>query len=255
MGWKEKLAKKAKKAARSVIRNAEYCTSVLNDFSFVKKALFQVYRIGDNINKGEKYLDREFEYIEQFPVQINPDAFDFHYGVGHLQKRNVDTRIDQVKSVEGIDLVHRSEAYAAGNFGTKLTYNIYDEYNAVTANGALSDDDTISLHTGTHTSMCKLREYAGLPDYYVLFLWGEIHIFGFLESVDIDYDTFSPWGQPLVGTANISIVRQALGFDDEGRELDPCECPHLKSGKADAKEFDYAAKGLRRMYQGVNAMR
>lgn len=261
MGWKD-IASKGSKIKDSVVSNAKYCTSVLNDFGFVKKALFQVYRIG-KIKKvtgtGQKYLDREFKYEEQFPVQINPNDinYDFSYGKDRLFTGKRNSRSEKTVSMEGVDLVETRGSFSPGSASMSLTYNIYDEYNAITSNGAVSIGEDISLHSGNHTSLSKLREYAGIPDYFVLFRWGEMHIFGFLENVDISYSVYSPWGQPLVGEAKIDIARQPLGFDSKGRELDPCDCPQIKNtkGTAEAKKFDYTYKAMRSVYQGINAVR
>lgn len=261
MGWKD-IADKGSKIKDSVVSNAKYCTSVLNDFGFVQKALFQIYRIGKNkkvVGTGQKYLNREFKYKEQFPVQINPTDidFDFSYGKDYLFNGKRNKRNMKTKSMDGVDLVDTRSSFSPGSASMTLTYNIYDEYNARTSNGAVSIGEDISLHSGNHTSLSKLREYAGLPDYFVLFRWGEMHIFGFLEKVGISYSVYSPWGQPLVGEAKIDIARQPLGFDSEGREQDPCDCPQIKGtkGTAEAKKFNYAYKTMQRVYQGINAMR
>lgn len=261
MGWEAitgKVASAASKVAKSAIANAKYCTSVLNDFGFVQKALFQVYRReGKSPSTGIKSNGRsanlKFEYKEQFPVQINPTDINFDYGKGSL--KNDKSRVEVLQSLGGIDLI--STDYNAGTVSIPLTYNIYDEYNARTANGAVTVADSISLHSSTHTSLAKLRAYAGLPDYFVLFRWGEIHIFGFLESLSVTYSVYSCWGEPLVGTATATIARQPLEFDSDGIEKDPCSCTQLKitTGTAEAEKFNAANKALGHIYQGINAMR
>lgn len=266
MGWKEKLsnikegAKGKFKAAKKTIQDGTFCTNVLNDFSFVKKALFQVYfREGQVDTQGGKRFEWSFKMREQFPVQINPSDIDIEFGKSvrtHDKGRKEMTTLGGSVPLTTI----LDEKYEPGTTTINLTYNIYDDYNARTANGALVEN-SVSLQSQdpddeSYTSLSKLKQYAGRTGYYVLFRWGEIHIFGILSDVSVKYTVFSPWGQPLVGDATVTIKQQPLAFSNDDVEVDPCASGLLDTvGETKAKAYDEKAKIARRLYQGINAMR
>ena len=65
---------------------------------------------------------------------------------------------------------------------------------------------------------------------------GPIHYFGALESVNITYNVFSPWGEPLAASAIVEIAHQPLAFGDGGVEIDPEDC-NIKTINQKKKKF------------------
>lgn len=227
-----------------------YRTSVLNDFSTVRKAFFQVYH-----DEGYKHpsfafskemVNRNFKFVDQFPVQLNPNSLHLdYYGKSKQQLKPIDSRFCAGVPLRTPD---PSGGGNAGEVSIELKYNIYDEYNARTMNGAIPGSE-ISLHSDGQkvTSLEELRKYAGRFEYYTMFIWGDIHIFGFLEDLKVDYTAFSCWGEPLTATANITIQRQGLEYDKNGIEKDPLDCINtLGSGIVEARfyrmEYDIAMR-------------
>ncbi len=231
MSIKDSL-KRGLNAVTDKITNArEYRTSVLNDFSFVQKAYFYVYeKDGPYASANEHQYPDGFAYKEFFPVQINPNTLSLNYGSNKLPGVNVSLAQQDEGASGGFPIISPRNRYSTGSLQISLEYNIYDEYNARTMNGSIPQNN-ISLHTGNHTSLEKLRNLAG-TDRYVLFKWGEIQYFGALQSVNITYNVFSPWGEPLAANATIDIAHQPLAFHDsgieKGIEIDPLNCPQLK---------------------------
>ncbi len=206
-----------------------YCTSVLNDFSFVQKAYFYVYeKDGPYASANEHQCSICFAYKEFFPVQINPKSLTLNYGSDKLPGVSASIEQQDEGTSGGFPIISPRNRYSTGSLQISLDYNIYDEYNARTMNGSIpGTGNSISLHAGNHTSLEELRNLAG-TNRYVLFKWGEIQYFGALHSVDITYDAFSPWGEPLAASATIDIAHQPLAYNGSGIEIDPLECPQLK---------------------------
>ena len=207
----------------------EYRTSVLMDFSCVKKAYFHVYQRNNPYTGTRHAADApySFDYIESFPVQINPNSLTLDYGNDKKM-----TREQPLASVgkDSVPVVEPYRGYSPGSLRITLEYNIYDEYNARTMNGGIPQN-SISLYTGNPTSLDQVRLIAGnIQRKYVLFKWGPIHYFGALESVNITYNVFSPWGEPLAASAIVEIAHQPLAFGKDGVEIDPEDCKdHLKA--------------------------
>ncbi len=228
------------------IFSSNYRTSVLNDFSSVRKAFFQIYKDKGaesstaSLITSKQQLNREFEFVEQFPVQINPNELKLDF-YGDSKKRMADVPID-TEDCQGIPLYNEKDLrFDTGGVDIDLKYNVYDEYKARTVDGAIPGNE-ISLHSDgkTITSLEKLREYAGnRSGYYTMFIWGEIHIFGFMEKLNVTYESFSRWGEPLSATVQTTIARQPLGYNKEGIELDPLDCEKVlgKTGIAKAKSY------------------
>lgn len=257
------LTNKVSKIKNKIKSHKDYRTSVLNDFSCVRKAFFQVYQAsGHKTFPGkvnDRILEMGFDPIEIFPVQINPNSISLDYYAAKQQK-TPDASI-YAGGPASIPLRYDNRGdINPGSVDLTLRYNIYDEYSARTMNGSIPENE-ISLHSDNNdspiTSLQKLRQYAGnTGHYFVLFTWGEIHIFGLLSSLDITYESFSRWGNPLSATTRVTIDRQPLAYDSDGIEQDPFDCPQLKTGTVAASAYrKYHDAAMRVQLTASNALR
>lgn len=174
-----------------------YRTSVFNDFSIVSKATF--YGMKRNAAKPD-----DFDLDEILPVQINP--------VNLTETRNSRMRDDDALLREALRGTQAEKTEAPPKkdpqracLSIRLVYDIYDEYNVRTCDGATGLFDNISLTNPKLTSLPKLIEYSHDPAVYVLFRWESINFFGVITSVDCSYDAFSCWGQPLKCEATVNM--------------------------------------------------
>lgn len=180
------------------ILGPNYRTYVLNDFSLVRKAVFFILKSSGGSNAIK------YSVAESLPVQINPcsisqkvGAQSFEYDtLGNLKNPHTDK--EQVLEVE-------------------LKYNIYDEYKVSTLDGAIPRD--LSLTNKNVVTLEKLKSYAGKLSTEdadlcrTLFKWGDMEWFGALLFVDVEYTSFSRWGDPLSATAKVGIQKEYLsGF-------------------------------------------
>lgn len=219
-----------------------YRTSVLNDFSAVSKAFFQIYHDEGipTMSPGDNMLNRQFKYITDFPVQINPNDIKLdYYATSKQQRRDAEAPLPPAGCIS-VPMVETDRSFDAGSVSISLDYNIFDEYNARTMYGYVPGTE-ISLHSDGKgiTSLEELRKYAGREKYYAMFIWGEIHIFGFFKDLDVTYSAFSRWGEPLRAAVQVNILRQPLGYDGDGIEFDPLslKCAQiLGRGKAQAEK-------------------
>ncbi len=182
---------------------SSYRTYVLNDFSAVSKAVFYILLKSENI-KGS------YTIFEKLPVQINPTKISCTVG----ESRNKFVK-DMQREAEA-SLKSHQEGDEDNMYEISLVYDIYDEYNVRTLNG-ISNASFIkggmSLFDEKTTSLEKLKMASGDSEKFVLFIWGDIQIFGHIEKVTADYTAFSRWGNPLKADATIHIKKVHLGFD------------------------------------------
>lgn len=226
----------------------DYRTSVLNDFSAVSKAFFQIYHDEGipTMNPGDNMLNRQFKYKKEFPVQINPNTLRLdYYATSKQQRRDAEVPLPAAGCI-AVPMVETDRRFDAGHVDITLDYNIFDEYNARTMYGYVPGTG-ISLHSDGKgiTSLEELRRYAGREGYYAMFIWGEIHVFGLFEKLNVTYNAFSRWGEPLRASAEVTIDRQPLGYDSDGIELDPLSltCSSLLGrGKVEAEEVTLKEK-------------
>ena len=201
-----------------------YRTGVLNDFSIVSKAVFYIMEKKDGIFSGTYGRTSE----DPLPVQINPTSLNFDYG-DDKKTPEMFRGISWPDEINDIPRVQMPKSGLRGSLNITLTYDVYDEYFVRTMDGLLTssllgtDSDEMSLMSESATSLKKLTDYAGLMNFYVLFVWGNISYFGLLRKVDVDYHTFSRWGDPLKAEAKIEIEKQPLEYDEKGIEKSPLE--------------------------------
>ena len=186
-----------------------YRKNVFNDFSVVQKAMFYGLKMSDTDPDS-------FEVISRLPVQINPNNL-------------TEITNSVTKFTEGI-IAGNKASYATTHrpppkknpdlkrLSIRLDYDIYDEYNVRTcdgATGALGGHghigghaifEEISLTNENLTTLPKLIEYGNTNGIYVLFRWGGIKFFGIIRDVSCTYTAFSPWGDPLKCEAVIDML-------------------------------------------------
>ncbi len=189
-----KVAEGAKKGIKA-LKTTQQITSTLNEFSTVEKATLTF----ENVDKPIK-------------VQINPSDLTYEYQtnghLGELTISSLDGKPSPAISAE-------THPYEKGSLSFMLYYDFYDEYYARSANGSgFSLNSLTSKITRTEGSFhLKNEKFSSLETIInqskihapVLFKWGEIEEFGFMQTASPRYSAFSPWGEPLKATVNIII--------------------------------------------------
>ena len=189
------------------ILKPNYRTYVLNDFSAVAKAVFYVLK-RDTKTGG-------YKVITKLPVQINPSRISGKVG----ESRN--KFVKDMRREGEASLKSHKEGDEDNKYEITLTYDIYDEYNTRTMNGISNASliNGMSLFDQETTTLEKLKMLAGDFTKKVLFLWGDIQIFGLLEEVQFEYTAFSRWGNPLKAEATVSIKKIHLGYERDLLEM------------------------------------
>lgn len=212
--------------------SSNYRTSVLNDFSIVSKAVFYIMKENSGLFSGT-YGRVTGE--SPLPVQINPAELSFSYG-----DEKKDTRYYRglnLTKEAGMEppILKMPNSSLGGELKIDLKYDIYDEYFVRTMDGLVTssllgtDSSEMSLMSESATSLKRLTDFAGLPGYYVLFVWGNISYFGLLNDVQVNYYAFSRWGDPLKANASVVIKKCPLKYD----EKTGLEKPPMESGQID----------------------
>ena len=195
-----KVAKGAKKGI-TALTTTQQITSTLNEFSTVEKATLTF----ENVEKPIK-------------VQINPSDLTYEYQtnghLGELTISSLDGKPSPAISAE-------THPYEKGSLSFMLYYDFYDEYYARSTNGS-----GFSLNSLTSSFHLKNEKFSSLETIIeqskihapVLFKWGEIEEFGFMQTASPRYSAFSPWGEPLKATINIVI--SILNFSDDLKNND-----------------------------------
>lgn len=205
------LLSKVTSAVKSVTSSSalNHRKSVLYDFSIVEKAVIKILEAKNHYMQS---ADEKLDQIDELYVQINPTEFSYEYqtpphnpSVGVTSKKSKGT--DPFRQVV-LDEANGSH----GQSRIPLVYDIYDEYNIRTSEGLVASE--FSLMNETITSLPKLIEYTETTPKYGYFVWGDIRIFGLLESVEVDYRAFSRWGQPLKANVNLGLALQQLPNGD-----------------------------------------
>ena len=204
------------------ILSSKYRTYVLNDFSSVKKAVFFILKfIGGAAGK--------YTVKECLPVQINPHSIKQEMG------------FSDGFEYDGCLLKVPDTSKDSGNIlSVELEYSLYDEYNVATMGGMQPpSSDSISLYNPKAVTLEKLKSYAGKlfdddgAKLRALFLWGDIEWFGALSSVDVEYTSFSRWGEPLSAKVDVKVQKEYLrdGDDDDNNSFRARETYSEKSSK------------------------
>lgn len=191
-----KVAKGAKKGI-TALTTTKQITSTLNEFSTVEKAMLA------------------FPECDKSPikVQINPQDLEYEYQ-SQMELTSLFTSSLDGKPTEFVE--KDTNAPTKGTLRFMLYYDFYDEYYARSANGsgfslnsltskiAGGAEGTFHLKNETFSSLETIIQQSKIHA-PVLFKWGEIEESGYLHTVSPRYSAFSPWGEPLKATANITI--------------------------------------------------
>lgn len=184
-------------------------TSVLYDFSAVKKAAFYVYKEIKGTKLTKYFLDTGYGGgTGILYAQINP--YELKLDVGK-KKRRQKTSFKVKGSVDDeIDAdLHRT-------LSMELIYDVYDEHMVGTLDGMLTGVQNIDLTQENLTSLPDLVRLARQIDKCVLFKWGSTEFFGKVDSVDFTYKAFSRFGYPLKAVGNVTLKSVGDKLDGAG---------------------------------------
>lgn len=204
-------------------------TSVVYDFSIVRKAAFYVV---ERIPVG---MSNTFTYrpSDKLPnvlyVQINPSELKLNSGCRNL--------------LEKVAMSGDAQAMFMRDFGNEestleidLTYDMYDEHMIGTLDGMIAAAaENASLLSKTNLSLQRLVELSRSNNELVLFKWGPNEFFGTVESADFNYKAFSRFGYPLKATGKVTLKSEGDEWGGDGE---------LKSG------FDNKAMGILNQVKG-----
>ncbi len=186
-------------------------TSVLYDFSIVKKAKFYEFT-SSSTGVGDKKTYVFNKHI--YTIQINPREISASMGVPRL--RDDPALADNTQRHRSADYPNRENS-----LNIELRYDIFDEYMVRTGDGllqgAFSDFDLTSKDA---TSLRALMDGYNDPNLAYLFKWGPIEYFGHIESLDFSYTAFSRWGHPLKGLGNLRLSQEGETIDSSGKTID-----------------------------------
>ncbi|MDR1240695.1 MAG: hypothetical protein LBK29_02320 [Oscillospiraceae bacterium] len=225
----------------------KYRTSVMYDFSSVVKAVIFIVRARPGISPIHPY---DYDAEEALPVQVNPQKLKRN----RAEQKAIDLPLPPVDP--------KSVSYALVGGGKNkeeeltldLEFDIYDEYNARTRNGAAPFafsrtplDFSLSLANENFVIIEKLFQYSNTQDYFALFRWGDIEFFGSITSVDCEYSCFSPYGEPLKAKVGVTIRHQSLGKSDgieksPGPDIFPLVWAGIEAYSSTEKKVTTAAK-------------
>lgn len=171
-----------------------YRTYTLYDFSTTLKLKIFVFEA----NAASSMVPT---YINSLPAQINPESVECHtYKKSALSVINV---LDEGKP----------EDEDKTRINMSFTFNLVDEYEARTMNGKLPIDFNID----DMTIIGALRMYAN-SNYISVLKWGPLEEVVRITKVECKYDSYSPYGEALSATADVTFETTNL-TDDKIKKL------------------------------------
>ena len=196
-----------------------YRTSVLYDYSIVSKATF--YHFTHSSPNGKDV----FTHKSTLPVQINPNELYLIQGVTKTYK----LQNSVTTSTSGLIPNEHFDGGEVPKLDVPLKYDIYDEYNVATMDGAIPSTKLTLAGEESIVTIQKLCDIAngnviqpGSSDNnFVLFKWGPLEFFGTLKQIEFRYTKFSRWGEPLAGDGTATIS-EAI-FHEGTKVLKPSE--------------------------------
>ena len=204
MGLKNLVKKAASTAAskiKSFTKDKNLRKYVWYDYSIVEKAKIQLIESTQPIDSfvpGAHGTEGYLHFSSEVPVQINPSEFRYENA---LEPHGITDRLNnspwRVRYTLG--------DHPQNQFTQTVIFDIYDEYNARTANGSIPTDFSLM----NATALPVLIEFANLSGdmmHLARFMWGAVVKFGILVGVSVDYTAFSQWGQPLKATATLNMI-------------------------------------------------
>lgn len=174
--------------------------SLVYDFSSTNRAKINVFKyIGVNVGSNK------FEFIVTLPLQLNPTT----YKKTGTSSSKIDIQYAMKNGVGG----PRPES---NSITLDLYFDIVDEYKIRTMNGTIPLD----INLDEVTIISDLFRYQG-GGYRVLFKWGPLNYLSWISSVTCDYESFSPYGQPLSAKVTLDLQKHVLpGISDYNKEID-----------------------------------
>jgi hypothetical protein len=196
------------------IRALLYRTSVFNNFDSIVKAYIYVLEMGSaTIVESIAGLDYSFSVKEILPFQVNPTNIEFNRPIKKAIENEEQLELLALKGNipnPGSDEKDEDKEFLTCSFFC----DSFDENQARTFEGTLPvngacvfDEDYVIIE--------KLREYAGISGYRVVFKWGPIEYYGFLRSVDVVYSKYTIYGEPTHAVVNLHISQASLGRDEK----------------------------------------
>ena len=172
-------------------------TSVLYDFSIVKKARFYVFT-GAAAGLGGSQWTPTSEILY---AQINPSSISANSG---SRRKNARVALAPgAKRNSHIDWSNDSDT-----LDLSLRYDVYDEYMVGTADGMLQGITTdMDLSSPRVTSLQKFLEYSKNDNVALLFKWGSFSYFGKVQNASFTYTAFSRFGFPLKADGSVVLAR------------------------------------------------
>lgn len=171
----------------SLVKN--YRTYTLYDFSTTLKLKIFVFT-------AEEVSSFAPRYKVALPAQINPENIECHtYKKSALSVINV---LDASKP-EDVDKTRINMSF---------TFNLVDEYEARTMNGKLPIDFNID----DMTIIGALRMYAN-SNYISVLKWGPLEEVVRITKVECKYDSYSPYGEALSATADVTFETTNLAHE------------------------------------------
>lgn len=170
-----------------------YRNSLFYDFSSIIRAKIYVFdykyqKSKDGIGKSQ------FTFLETLPVQLNPENY--------KRIKGGSFKIDTEAAMNG-----KSHKDKDDSMDFTLDFNIVDEYKASTMDGTTP----APINLDEVTIISKLYEYQD-SIYRVLFKWGPLAFLSLISNVTCEYKSFSPFGEPLSATVNLTLRKHRANF-------------------------------------------
>lgn len=197
----QKAKNTATKMKQSFTKNKDLRKYVWYDYSIVEKAKIQLITSTqpvDSFVPGASGTEDYLNFDSEVPVQINPSEFRYEHS---LDPQSITNRLASAPWRARYTLGDHPQ----NQFSQTVIFDIYDEYNARTANGSIPTDFSL-MNTTALPFLIKFAGESGDKMHLVRFMWGSVVKFGILVDVSVDYTAFSQWGQPLKATAALNIM-------------------------------------------------
>ena len=187
----------------------EYRQSTLYDFSLVTRAVIYVYQY-DSLSVSSLSGISGLRELEKLPVQINPGEY-------KRTQFNKGTEISSSEDkVDWLSIATGSKKNKDNSLTFNLIFDISDEYMAISNNGLIAYDVDIN----SATIIDSLYKYSN-PGYLCLFKWGPLNYLSRISSIECTYEKFSPYGEPLRASVNITFQKLELSNTVKYTDNDP----------------------------------
>lgn len=191
------------------LNKGQYRQSTLYDFSLVTRAVIYVYEYNNLVASSLSGISG-LKQLAKLPVQINPTDY-------KRMKFNKGTDISSPNNkIDWASIAAGSKKNKENSLNVELTFDISDEYMAISNNGLLAYDVDID----SATIINDLYKYSN-PGYLCLFKWGPLNFLSRISSLDCTYERFSPYGEPLRAKVVMTFEKLELNNSIEYSDDDP----------------------------------